>query len=89
MADNNVAEAKDKAVLTYPGGSYEMPIVKATDGNDGIALGKLLQETGYVTLDPGYVNTGSTLSNITYIDGANGVLRYRCLLYTSPSPRDS
>ena len=38
MADNNVAEAKDKAVLTYPGGSYEMPIVKATDGNDGIAL---------------------------------------------------
>ena len=77
MADNNAAEANDKAVLTYPGGSYEMPIVKATDGNDGIALGKLLQETGYVTLDPGYVNTGSTLSNITYIDGANGILRYR------------
>lgn len=77
MADNNAAEVNDKAVLTYPGGSYEMPIVKATDGNDGIALGKLLQETGYVTLDPGYVNTGSTLSNITYIDGANGILRYR------------
>lgn len=77
MADNNATEANDKAVLTYPGGSYEMPIVKATDGNDGIALGKLLQETGYVTLDPGYVNTGSTLSNITYIDGANGILRYR------------
>ena len=77
MVDNNAAEANDKAVLTYPGGSYEMPIVKATDGNDGIALGKLLQETGYVTLDPGYVNTGSTLSNITYIDGANGILRYR------------
>lgn len=54
-----------------------MPIIKATNGNDGIALGKLLQETGYVTLDPGYVNTGSTLSNITYIDGANGILRYR------------
>ena len=77
MANNNAAEAKDKAVLTYPGGSYDMPIIKATNGNDGIALGKLLQETGYVTLDPGYVNTGSTLSNITYIDGANGILRYR------------
>ena len=54
-----------------------MDIVRATEGNDGVALGKMLAETGLTTLDPGYVNTGSTKSEITYIDGANGILRYR------------
>ena len=54
-----------------------MDIVHATEGNDGVALGKMLAETGLTTLDPGYVNTGSTKSAITYIDGANGILRYR------------
>ena len=54
-----------------------MDIVKATEGNDGIALGKLLQETGLVTFDPGYTATGSTESTICYIDGGNGILRYR------------
>lgn len=54
-----------------------MDIVRATEGNDGVALGKMLAETGLTTLDPGYVNTGSTKSAITYIDGANGILRYR------------
>lgn len=54
-----------------------MDIVHATEGNDGVALGKMLAETGLTTLDPGYVNTGSTESAITYIDGANGILRYR------------
>ena len=76
MATDN----QDKAVLHYPGGEYEMDIVHATEGNDGVALGKMLAETGLTTLDPGYVNTGSTKSAITYIDGANGIL---CLLYTS------
>ncbi|MGJ4074790.1 citrate synthase [Corynebacterium macclintockiae] len=73
MATDN----QDKAVLHYPGGEYEMDIVHATEGNDGVALGKMLAETGLTTLDPGYVNTGSTKSAITYIDGANGILRYR------------
>ncbi|WP_083317311.1 citrate synthase [Corynebacterium sp. HMSC22B11] len=73
MATDN----QDKAVLHYPGGEYEMDIVRATEGNDGVALGKMLAETGLTTLDPGYVNTGSTKSEITYIDGANGILRYR------------
>ncbi|WP_297667555.1 citrate synthase [uncultured Corynebacterium sp.] len=73
MATDN----QDKAVLHYPGGEYEMDIVHASEGNDGVALGKMLAETGLTTLDPGYVNTGSTKSAITYIDGANGILRYR------------
>ena len=70
-------ENKDKAVLHYPGGEYEMDIMRATEGNDGVVLGKLLGETGLVTFDPGYVSTGSTESKITYIDGAEGILRYR------------
>ncbi|GAB3938957.1 citrate synthase [Corynebacterium tapiri] len=70
--DNN-----QKAVLSYPGGEYEMDIMRATEGNDGVVLGKLLGETGLVTFDPGYVSTGSTESKITYIDGEQGILRYR------------
>ncbi|MDO4685914.1 MAG: citrate synthase [Corynebacterium sp.] len=73
MATDN----KDKAVLHYPGGEFEMDILKATEGNDGIVLGKMLGETGLVTYDPGYVSTGSTESKITYIDGDKGILRYR------------
>ena len=73
MASDN----QDKAVLHYPGGEYEMPIVEAKEGNSGFALGKLLAETGMTTIDPGYVNTGSTFSEITYIDGDAGILRYR------------
>ncbi len=67
----------DKAVLHYPGGEFEMDIVHATEGNSGIALGKMLAETGLTTLDPGYMNTGSTKSAITYIDGDQGILRHR------------
>lgn len=54
-----------------------MSIARATEGNDGIELGKLLASTGYTTLDPGFVNTASTSSAITYIDGEKGILRYR------------
>ncbi|AEX41498.1 type II citrate synthase [Corynebacterium diphtheriae HC01] len=70
-------ENKDKAVLHYPGGEYEMDIIHATEGNDGVVLDKLLSQTGMVTFDPGYVSTGSTESKITYIDGDNGILRHR------------
>ncbi|WP_460868052.1 citrate synthase [Rhodococcus aerolatus] len=54
-----------------------MSITRATEGNDGIALGKLLGETGLTTLDSGFVNTASCSSAITYIDGEAGILRYR------------
>ncbi|SEL26970.1 citrate synthase [Rhodococcus maanshanensis] len=63
--------------LSYPGGEHAMTIARATEGNDGIELGKLLSATGYTTLDPGFVNTASTKSAITYIDGEKGILRYR------------
>ncbi|WP_430331133.1 citrate synthase [Rhodococcus sp. ACT016] len=71
------AENDNKPTLSYPGGEHTMSIAKATEGNDGIELGKLLANTGYTTLDPGFVNTASTSSAITYIDGDKGILRYR------------
>lgn len=75
MPENHINDAKP--VLTYPGGEYPMTIAQATEGNDGIELGKLLASTGYTMFDPGFVNTASTKSAITYIDGEAGVLRYR------------
>jgi citrate synthase len=64
-------------VLRHPGGEHTMTIKPAADGAPGIDLGKLLATTGLVTLDPGFVNTASCSSEITYIDGDAGILRYR------------
>jgi len=68
---------KRTATLSYPGGEHTMEIVEATEGASGVSLGKMLGETGLVTLDPGFVNTGACRSDITYIDGDAGILRYR------------
>ena len=74
---NSVADNNEHATLKYPGGELDLDIVHATEGADGIALGPLLAKTGYTTFDSGYVNTASTKSAITYIDGDAGILRYR------------
>jgi len=63
--------------LTHPRGRLELPVAEATQGPSGLEVTKLLKETGYVTLDPGFVNTGSCASAITFIDGDAGILRYR------------
>ena len=63
--------------LRHPGGQLPLPLVDATDGPSGLEVGKLLKETGQVTLDPGFVNTASCASKITFIDGDEGILRYR------------
>ncbi|HLS77017.1 MAG TPA: citrate (Si)-synthase, partial [Nocardia sp.] len=54
-----------KPVLSYPGGEYAMTITEATEGNHGVDLGKMLASTGYVTYDPGFMNTAPTKSAIT------------------------
>jgi citrate synthase len=74
MADDG---EKRTATLSYPGGEHTMEIVEATEGASGVQLGKMLGDTGLITLDPGFVNTGSCRSDITYIDGDAGILRYR------------
>jgi citrate synthase len=63
--------------LDHPGGQLSMPVRPAVEGPGGIDVGALLKETGYVTLDQGFVNTASCSSAITYIDGDAGILRYR------------
>jgi citrate synthase len=66
-----------KATLHFPGGSAEFPIVRGTDGRDSIDISTFMKQTGYTTLDHGFVNTAATKSAITYIDGDAGILRYR------------
>ncbi len=65
------------ASLTYPGGTAEFPILPSTDGASSIDLSTLTRQTGLTSLDYGFVNTAATRSAITYIDGDNGILRYR------------
>ena len=55
----------------------ELPVITGTENEEGIDIGVLRKETGMVTLDVGYVNTGSTSSDITFLNGEKGVLRYR------------
>lgn len=67
----------DKATLTLGGTTIELPLIVGTEGEVGIDISKLRAETGAITFDPGYGNTGSCASAITFIDGEKGILRYR------------
>ncbi len=67
----------DNAQLVIDGQSYDFPIVEGTEGERGIDIAKLRGSTGIITLDNGFKNTGSTKSAITFLDGEQGVLRYR------------
>jgi citrate synthase len=67
----------EAATLSFPGGTAEFPIRRAVDGNSSIDLSTLTRQTGLTALDYGFVNTASTRSEITYIDGEQGILRYR------------
>ena len=65
------------ARLELDGKSYEFPIVTGSEGERAIDIRNLRSETGLITLDPGYKNTGSCQSAVTFIDGEQGILRYR------------
>jgi citrate synthase len=65
------------AEIIIDGKSYTFPIVEGSEGELGIDIGNLLEQTGTVTLDFGYKNTGATKSAITFLDGDKGILRYR------------
>ena len=67
----------DTATLHFPGGTAEFPIIPATAGKSSIDISSLTKQTGLTTIDQGFVNTSSTRSAITYIDGDEGILRYR------------
>ena len=65
------------AVLSAGDAELTLPLVGSSEGSDGYDISKLLKVTGRVALDPGFVNTASCSSAITYIDGDAGILRYR------------
>jgi citrate synthase len=67
----------ETVTLQIDGNTYELPVITGTEGERAIDISRLRAETGLITLDPGYANTGSCESAITYIDGERGILRYR------------
>lgn len=66
-----------KAKLVLGDNTYELPTIQGSEGEMAIDISDLRSKTGFITYDPGYANTGSCLSSITYIDGEKGILRYR------------
>ena len=63
--------------LTINDKSYDLPVIKGSENEKAIDISKLRAQTGYITIDTGFKNTGSTTSAITFLDGENGILRYR------------
>ena len=70
-------ESTDTVSLEFPGGRAEFPVIPSTEGSSSIDFSTLTKQTGYTSLDYGFVNTAATSSTITYIDGDEGILRYR------------
>src|SRR5512136_2389915 len=66
-----------KAEIRLDGKTYQLPIVEGSEKELAIDISSLRNESGYITLDDGYANTGSCESRITFIDGEKGILRYR------------
>lgn len=67
----------EKATLSVDGKHIELPVITGTENEKAIDISKLRDLTGAVTLDPGYKNTGATRSEITFLDGEEGILHYR------------
>jgi citrate synthase len=67
----------ETATLTIDGKTYEFPVLVGSEGERAIDIQQLRTMTGYITYDPGFGNTGSCKSDITFIDGETGILRYR------------
>src|ERR1017187_8410485 len=63
--------------INIDGKILECPIIVGTEGEKAFDIAKLRAQTGFITMDPGFSNTGSCKSAITYLDGDKGILRYR------------
>lgn len=74
---NSQALATNTATLNINGKQIELPIIEGTEAEKAIDISKLRGETGFITLDQGFMNTGSCKSAIAFIDGEQGILRYR------------
>ena len=67
----------EKATLTLAGQEYQLPVIEGCEAEKGIDVTRLRNQSGYIAYDPGFANTGSCQSAITFIDGEQGILRYR------------
>ena len=68
----------EKAKIIFPDGqTIDLPVLTGSENEKGIDISGLRKQTGYITLDPGFVNTGSCESSITFLDGEKGVLQFR------------
>jgi len=67
----------DKVTITYQDKTIELPVMVGSEGEVAVDITRLRAETGIITMDPGYANTGSCASSITFMDGEKGILRYR------------
>ncbi|MCB0401022.1 MAG: citrate synthase [Flavobacteriales bacterium] len=65
------------AKLELDGTVYEFPVITGSENEKAIDISKLRGNSGYITIDPGFKNTGSCVSEITFLDGEQGILRYR------------
>ena len=77
MTTQTVPPIQAGATLNYDGKSLTLPVIRGTESETAIDIEKLRAQTGLITMDPGYGNTGACKSAITFIDGEKGVLRYR------------
>jgi len=67
----------DSVKIVYDGKEFQLPVITGSEGEKALDISRLRQETGLITLDTGYANTGSCSSAITFMDGEKGILRYR------------
>ena len=74
---SQIAELNESVKIEIDGKTLELPVVVGSEDERGIDISKVRGKTGYITLDPGFKNTGSCTSGITFLNGEQGVLRYR------------
>jgi citrate synthase len=77
MSTPTTTEAGAKATLSFEGKTLDLPVIVGAEGERAVDISALRSKTGLITMDPGYGNTGSCRSAITFIDGEKGILRYR------------
>ena len=74
---NRSIKMSKSAELHYEGKSYQIPVIEGAENEKALDISRLRAESGLITLDKGFKNTGSTESAITFLDGEKGILRYR------------
>ncbi|MEC8693178.1 MAG: citrate synthase [Bacteroidota bacterium] len=67
----------ESAKISIEGNEFELPVITGSEGEKAIDISKLRSMSGYITIDPGFKNTGATTSGITFLDGEKGILRHR------------